>query len=204
MKNSSQLWWRWLSWLAPGFSTVQPTTWSAPADFLSIRNCTCMSIQPSLRLRPSTFGTSRILVRYIFAPSDALVMPVAAFTALASADPTFSPLFVTFVLLGALLAAEALGPTDEPCRGFAQAGNRKLLFGIMRLRADRPDVPPQNRWHRFRDRQAFIISSAAAASGSGLPSLRPISSTSSMSFCCKVTSASGTSGIWPSRTKGPR
>src|SRR5262245_50015377 len=42
-------------------------TWSAAADALSIRNCTCMSTQPSLRLRPATFGTSRILVRYIFA-----------------------------------------------------------------------------------------------------------------------------------------
>src|SRR5262249_45520093 len=42
-------------------------TWSAPADALSIRNCTCMSTQPSLRLRPATFGTSRMLVRYIFA-----------------------------------------------------------------------------------------------------------------------------------------
>src|SRR5262249_16274652 len=41
-------------------------TWSALADALSIRNCTCMSTQPSLRLRPATFGTSRILVRYIF------------------------------------------------------------------------------------------------------------------------------------------
>src|SRR5215475_6297883 len=67
MKNSSQLWWRCRSWRAPGLSTVQPTTWSAPADALSIRNCTCMSTQPSLRLRPATFGTSRILVRYIFA-----------------------------------------------------------------------------------------------------------------------------------------
>src|SRR5215471_9888791 len=42
-------------------------TWSAAAEALSIRNCTCMSTQPSLRLRPATFGTSRILVRYIFA-----------------------------------------------------------------------------------------------------------------------------------------
>src|SRR5437660_12913942 len=32
-----------------------------------MRNWTCMSIQPSLRLSPPTFGTSRILVRYIFA-----------------------------------------------------------------------------------------------------------------------------------------
>src|SRR5215471_21506476 len=67
MKNSSQWWWRWFSWRAPGLSTVQPTTWSAPAEVLSIRNCTCMSTQPSLRLRPATFGTSRMLVRYIFA-----------------------------------------------------------------------------------------------------------------------------------------
>src|SRR6516165_10610633 len=67
MKNSSQLRWRWRSWRAPGLSTVQPITWSAPAEALSIRNCTCMSTQPSLRLRPATFATSRILVRYIFA-----------------------------------------------------------------------------------------------------------------------------------------
>src|SRR5215510_2690724 len=67
MKNSSQLRCRWRSWRAPGLSTVQPTTWSAPADALSIRNCTCMSTQPSLRLSPATFATSRILVRYIFA-----------------------------------------------------------------------------------------------------------------------------------------
>src|SRR6476620_741801 len=96
MKNSSQLLWRWFSCCAPGLRTVQPTTWSAPADFLSIRNCTCMSTQPSLRLRPPTFGTSRRLVRYILAGFFAaalgavrvffslalalLVFPVARFT----------------------------------------------------------------------------------------------------------------------------
>src|SRR5215469_8497646 len=67
MKNSSQWWWRCRSWRAPGLSTVQPITWSAPAEALSIRNCTCMSTQPSLRLRPPTLRTSRILVRYILA-----------------------------------------------------------------------------------------------------------------------------------------
>src|SRR5262249_54480523 len=61
------------------------TTWSASADFLSIRNCTCMSTQPSLRLRPAAFGTSRILARYIFAapPRRAifrLVFRTACFT----------------------------------------------------------------------------------------------------------------------------
>src|SRR6516165_1349380 len=67
MKNSSQWSWRCRSWRAPGLSTVQPITWSAPAEALSIRNCTCMSTQPSLRLSPPTLRTSRILVRYIFA-----------------------------------------------------------------------------------------------------------------------------------------
>src|ERR687887_652778 len=36
-----------------------------------------MSIQPSLRLRPATFGTSRILVRYIFAGAAALAGEIA-------------------------------------------------------------------------------------------------------------------------------
>src|SRR5882757_8254136 len=98
MKNSSQFRCRCRSWLAPGLSTVQPTTLSAPADFLSIRNWTCMSIQPSSRLRPSTLGTLRMLVRNILAPIDAVVIPVAAFTALANADPIFSPVLGTFVL----------------------------------------------------------------------------------------------------------
>ena len=53
-------------------------------------------------------------------------------------------------------------------------------------------------------RHAFIISFAAAASGAGLPSFRASSSTSSMSFCCSVTSARGTFGILPSRMNGPR
>src|SRR3954468_4974698 len=59
-------------------------------------------------------------------------------------------------------------------------------------------------WSMPSPRHAFIISLAAAASGTGLPSLRPRSSASSISFCCKVTSASGTSGIFPSRMNGPR
>src|SRR5262249_509610 len=59
--------WRCRSCRAPGLSTVHPTTWSAPADALSIRNCTCMSTHPSLRLRPATLATSRIFVRYILA-----------------------------------------------------------------------------------------------------------------------------------------
>src|SRR5262249_37762295 len=62
---SARLWCRWRSGRAPGLSTVRPTTWLAPADFLSTRNCTCMSTQPSSRLRPSTVSTLRILVRYI-------------------------------------------------------------------------------------------------------------------------------------------
>ena len=53
-----------------------------------------MSIRPSSRGRPSTFGTLRMLVRNIFAPSVAEVMPVVAFTALASAAPIFSALLV--------------------------------------------------------------------------------------------------------------
>src|ERR1044071_5230679 len=81
MKNSSQLRWRWHSWLAPGLSTVQPTTWSAPADFLSIRNCTCMSTQPFLRLRPPTFGTCCRLVRYILAGFFAAALGAARFFA---------------------------------------------------------------------------------------------------------------------------
>ncbi len=48
------------------------------------------------------------------------------------------------------------------------------------------------RWSMPSPRQAFIISLAAAASGTGLPSLRPRSSARIMSFCCSVTSASGT------------
>src|SRR5215212_4761965 len=112
MKNSSQLRCRCRSWLAPGLSTVQPTTLSAPADFLSIRNCTCMSIQPSSRFRPSTFGTSLILVRYIDAPSLADVIPVAAFTALASAAPIISPLLVMVVLQN--LDRQAAGTLHGP------------------------------------------------------------------------------------------
>ena len=79
---------------APGLSTVQPTTWSAPADFLSIRNCTCMSTQPSSRLRPSTFGTSRMLVRYITAPCwPSFITAAVPFTALRQARaPNFSAL----------------------------------------------------------------------------------------------------------------
>src|SRR6476660_3809418 len=99
MKNSSQFLCRCRSWLAPGLSTVQPTTLSAPVDFLSIRNCTCMSIQPSSRLRPSTFGTSLMLVRYILPPIDAEVIPVVALIALASAAPILSPLPVVMVVL---------------------------------------------------------------------------------------------------------
>src|SRR5215212_7588799 len=98
MKNSSQLRCRCRSWLAPGLSTVQPTTLSAPADFLSIRNCTCMSIQPSSRFKPSTLGTFLMLVRNILAPNDADVMPVVAFTAFASAAPIIWPLLVMIVL----------------------------------------------------------------------------------------------------------
>src|SRR6266576_3427945 len=127
MKNSSQFRCRCRSWLAPGLSTVQPTTLSAPADFLSIRNCTCMSIQPSSRLRPSTFGTFLMLVRNILEPSDAVVMPVAAFTALANADPIFSPVLVTLVLQNLV--------------------RQNLVHqNLVHQAADTLDAPPRNRW----------------------------------------------------------
>src|SRR3954452_4844885 len=73
-----------------------------------------MSIQPSSRLRPSTLGTSRMLVRYIFGPNAAEVTPVAAFTALARAEPIFSPVLVTLVLQN--LVHEAGGTLDAPPR----------------------------------------------------------------------------------------
>src|SRR6476620_10615006 len=128
MKNSSQLLWRWFSCCAPGFRTVQPTTWSAPADFLSIRNCTCMSTQPSLRLRPPTFGTSCRLVRYILAGFFAVALGAARFfTALAR------------VRLFAALARELLALPVA-------------VFTIVLPAGGRLHVRPRNRGDRFRAR----------------------------------------------------
>src|SRR4029078_4318760 len=77
-----------------------------------------MWIQPSSRLRPSTFGTSLMLVRYIDAPSLADVIPVVAFTAFASAAPIFSPLFVMIVLQNLVHRAAGTlhGPPQNRCR----------------------------------------------------------------------------------------
>src|SRR5262245_16308371 len=82
-----------------------------------------MSIQPSSRLRPSTFGTFLMLVRNILAPSDADVIPVVAFTALAKAAPIFSLLLVTIV-----------------------------LQNLARQAGDKPDAPRRNRWRRCQGR----------------------------------------------------
>src|SRR6266568_211200 len=92
-----------------------------------------MSIQPSSRLRPSTLGTFLMLVRNILEPSDADVMPVAAFTALARADPIFSPVLVTLALQNLV----------------HQNLDRQNLD---RQAADTLDAPPRNRWHRCRAR----------------------------------------------------
>src|SRR6478736_1089439 len=128
MKNSSQFLCRCRSWLAPGFRTVQPTTWSAPADFLSIRNCTCMSTQPSLRLRPPTFGTSCRLVRYILAGFFAAALVAARFfAALARA--------LLFVALTRELLALPVA-----------------VFTIVLPAGDRLHVRPRNRGGRFRAR----------------------------------------------------
>src|SRR3954452_25038819 len=137
MKNSSQLWCRWFSCRAPGFRTVQPTTWSAPADFLSIRNCTCMSTQPSLRLRPPTFGTSCRLVRYILAGFFAADLGAARF----------------FAALARVRLFAALAPEL-----FFAALTRELLalpvavFTIVLPAGDRLHVRRRNRGGRFRAR----------------------------------------------------
>src|SRR6185312_11756218 len=58
-----------------------------------------MSTQPSSRLRPSTFGTSRRLVRYIFvAGRSAAILSAVFLNALPSAAPNFSADEVTIVL----------------------------------------------------------------------------------------------------------
>src|SRR5882724_9170010 len=100
--------------------------------------------------------------------------------------------------------------------GGCNAGRR--LHGFGQRRADHftlacHDCPPNRRYtwcattkslpSMPSPRQAFIISLAAAASGVGLPSWRARLSASTMSFCCSVTSASGTCGILPSRMNGP-
>src|SRR6476620_2535918 len=127
MKNSSQLLWRWFSCRAPGFRTVQPTTWSAPADFLSIRNCTCMSTQTSLRLRPPTFGTSCRLVRYIMEGFFAALARALLFVAL------------TRELFFAALTCELLALPVA-------------VFTIVLPAGDRLHVRPRNRGGRFRAR----------------------------------------------------
>src|SRR3954470_2859553 len=70
-RNSSRFGCACFSWRAPGGRTVRPTTsWSDPAARASIRNCTCMSIQPSSSRRPCSSGTSSIVVRYGFNPTS--------------------------------------------------------------------------------------------------------------------------------------
>src|SRR5438552_3668297 len=74
-------------------------TWSAPADLLSTRNCTCMSIQPSSRLSPSTLGTSRRFVRYILGVgTPSRIFAIALFAAFAKAAPIFSACELMLVL----------------------------------------------------------------------------------------------------------
>ena len=124
-----------------------------------------MSIQPSSRFRPSTFGTFLMLVRNILAPSDADVIPVVAFTAFASAAPIISPLFVMIVL---------------------------------------PNLAPKPAIDFMRHHEIVAVDAEPAAGvhhlvGGGGERRRaaelcaPRLSASSMSFCCSVTSASGTS-----------
>src|SRR5262245_22187063 len=67
-----------------------------------MRNCTCISTQPSSRLRPTTFGTSRRLVRYITgAGSPSFDLVIVLFTAFPRALPIFSADDVILVLPGA-------------------------------------------------------------------------------------------------------
>src|SRR6476620_11843685 len=137
MKNSSQLLWRWFSCRAPGFRTVQPTTWSAPADFLSIRNCTCMSTQPSLRLRPPTLGTCCRLVRYSLAGFFAAALGAARFFAALARALLFVAL--TRELFFAALTCELLALPVA-------------VFTIVLPAGDRLHVRPRNRGDRFRVR----------------------------------------------------
>src|SRR3954471_16961717 len=120
------------------------------------------------------------------------------------------PLNLRHVLdVGAVHRGSELGGCDSGCR----------LHGLGQRRADHlslacHDCPPSRRYTSCATtkslpsmpspRQAVIISLAAAASGVGLPSWRARLSANSISFCCSVTSASGTCGILPSRMNGPR
>src|SRR5215204_13513 len=87
-----------------------------------------MSIQPSSRFNPSTFGTFLMLVRNILLPSDADVMPVVALTAFASAAPIISLLLVMIVL------------------------QKLVRQNLAHQAGDTPRVPPRNRCRRYRAR----------------------------------------------------
>src|SRR6185369_8889344 len=106
--------------------------------------------------------------------------------------------------VGAVHRCAELGGSDSGRRlhGFGQRRANHCTFACH-------DCPPNRRYTSCATtkslpsmpspRQAFIISLAAAARGVGLPSWRARLSASIMSFCCSVTSASGTCGILPSR-----
>ena len=111
-----QFGWRWRSWRAPGGRTVRPTTrLSDPAVRSSIRNWTCMSIQPSSSRRPRSSGTSSIVVRYgsaIIHPSHSAVSLVNAHDEVAAGAPE---------LRAALSISEAAAQVGTASRAAARA-----------------------------------------------------------------------------------